>query len=353
MAEMKIGVVLHGITGRMGDVAHRALKEIARRGGVRVEGDAIVPVPIGVGRDQTKLAAYAQQNALADYATSPAEAMDRARALCKDFQVYHNSVTTGARLTTTLAVLSELDAATTGVFCEKPIALTLGDADRMIAAARENDIVLSYSFQGQFREATHRVRELIASDEIGRPIMARSISGAEIRPKTAMHDRLRGNGGPIVDSFCHTVTAWRCWFQSEPVRVRASGMTLAKRAEELASIEALAIDTATVIVDFASGDVGMHSTSWGLPKGVRTGGVSDLIGPKGVMTPGRDSIRVVKEGGEETVIDGLARDEDPSQVRHFAACVRGEAEPVNTGEDARIALNVSLAALESIETAEQ
>ena len=237
--------------------------------------------------------------------------------------------------------------------CEKPIALTLGDADRMIAAARENDIVLSYSFQGQFREATHRVRELIASDEIGRPIMARSISGAEIRPKTAMHDRLRGNGGPIVDSFCHTVTAWRCWFQSEPVRVRASGMTLAKRAEELASIEALAIDTATVIVDFASGDVGMHSTSWGLPKGVRTGGVSDLIGPKGVMTPGRDSIRVVKEGGEETVIDGLARDEDPSQVRHFAACVRGEAEPVNTGEDARIALNVSLAALESIETAEQ
>ena len=238
------------------------------------------------------------------------------------------------------------------VLCEKPIALTLEDAARMIAAARDNGIVLSYSFQGQFREATHRVRELIASDEIGRPIMARSVSGAEIRPKIAMHDRLRGNGGPIVDSFCHTTTAWRYWFQSEPVRVRASGMTFAEGAEELADIEALAIDTATVIVDFASGDVGTHTTSWGLPKGVRTGGIADMIGPKGVMTPGRDTIRIVKQGGEETVIDGLARDEDPSQVRHFVACVREEAEPVNTGEDAKIALSVSLAALESTETGE-
>ena len=238
------------------------------------------------------------------------------------------------------------------VLCEKPIALTLDDADRMIAAARDNGIVLSYSFQGQFREATHRVRELIASDEIGRPIMARSVSGAEIRPKIAMHDRRLGNGGPLVDSFCHTITAWRCWFQSEPVRVRASGMTFAKGAEELASIEALAIDTATVIVDFASDDVGTHTTSWGLPKGARTGGVNDLIGPRGVMTPGRDSVKIVKQGGEETVIDGLARDEDLNQVRHFVACVRGEAEPINTGEDARVALSVSLAALESIESGE-
>jgi len=236
------------------------------------------------------------------------------------------------------------------VLCEKPIALTLEDADRMISATRENNVVLSFSFQTRFSEATDRIRDLIQSGEVGRPIMVRMVSGAEIRPKIAMHDKLHGNNGPIVDVLCHSVNNWRYWFDSEPVRVRASGMILAKDAEELKSIEALAIDTGTVIVDFASGDVGSFSVSWGLPKGVKTGGMNDMLGPKGVIIPGHNQVKVIKRGGEETVIDGLARNMDLEQARYFVACVRGEKQPINTGEDAKITLRVSLAALESIET---
>jgi len=175
-------------------------------------------------------------------------------------------------------------------------------------------------------------------------------SGAEIRPKIAMHDRLHGNNGPIVDVVCHSLNNWRYWFQSEPVRVRASGMILAKDAEELTSIEALAVDTGSIIVDFASGDVGTFLTSWGLPKGVTLPGLNDMFGPKGVLIPGGAQVKIIKRGGEETVIDGLGGEMDLGQVRYFAQCVRGEKEPINTGEDAKIALRVSLAALEAIET---
>ena len=237
------------------------------------------------------------------------------------------------------------------VLCEKPMALSLDDADQMIAAARDNEVVLSFSFQGQFRESTAKVRELVAAGEIGRPIMIRQVHGAEIRPKLAMHDRLHGNNGPFVDTFCHSLTAWRTWLQSEPVCVKASGMTLARDAEELRGIAELAVDTGAALVEFASCDVGEFSASWGLPKGVRAGGLTQMLGPKGTMVPGRGSISITKRGGEETTVPNLATgNENIDQAKHFVACVRRECEPVNTGADARIALQVSLAALESMAT---
>ena len=50
------------------------------------------------------------------------------------------------------------------------------------------------------------------------------------------------------------------------------------------------------------------------------------------------------------MVDLATGNENVDQATRFIACVRGEAEPTNTGKDARIALRVSLAALESIET---
>jgi predicted dehydrogenase len=119
---MKIGVVLHGVTGRMGDVAYRALRAIGDEGGVRVGEDRVLPVPIGLGRDATKLAAYARKSGLQEQFADADAALARATAINRQFQIYHNAVPTGARHAVLLAVLPELDPATTGVFCERPIA---------------------------------------------------------------------------------------------------------------------------------------------------------------------------------------------------------------------------------------
>lgn len=235
------------------------------------------------------------------------------------------------------------------VLCEKPMALNITDAERMIDAARRNRTKLSFSFQMQYCGVTQKLREIMDAGEIGRPVMARVVASAEIRPKLAMHSRT-GNNGPVNDICCHTFTLWRHIFRSEPVRVQAAGMSIAKDAEVLRGIKDIAIDTATILVTFASGDVGVYSISWGLPRGSKWVTYQDILGPKGMIKPGNDTLTFIK-GAEETVVKNLTPTAgDDAQAAAFLQCVEQDTEPRNGPRDALIALEMSLAALESIET---
>ena len=234
------------------------------------------------------------------------------------------------------------------VLCEKPMSLSLIQGREMMAAAQSNGVKLTFSFQNQYSEVTEKLRSLMDAGEIGRPVMARIISMAEIRPKLAMHSKT-GNNGPIVDAACHHFTLWRYIFRSEPIRVQAGGLTIARNAEELRSVPDVAIDTATVIVTFASGDIGVVSTTWGLPRGTKASSQQEVLGPHGVLRPGANSIAVVKSA-DETVLPDLPRGGDKAQVAAFLECIDTDTEPRNTADDAFIALQVSLAAIESMET---
>ena len=62
MAEIRLGVIMYGVTGRMGTNQHlvRSILEIRRQGGVRLaSGDRVMPDPILVGRNAAKLEALA------------------------------------------------------------------------------------------------------------------------------------------------------------------------------------------------------------------------------------------------------------------------------------------------------
>src|SRR5512146_2495874 len=78
-ATNQIGVVIHGITGRMGDVARNALCVLNSNGGIRVGEQRWQAVPIGVGRDIKRLAEFAKGVGLEHYYDNVAAAMDKAR----------------------------------------------------------------------------------------------------------------------------------------------------------------------------------------------------------------------------------------------------------------------------------
>ena len=239
------------------------------------------------------------------------------------------------------------------VLCEKPIALTLEGADRMIEACRSHGVNLGLGFQRRFEERTHELAELVQHGEIGRPVMWRwNSSGPIVAGRPAMHDMRRGNGGPLVDKCCHYFDHWRVVLQAEPTRVMARGFTFAAGREELAGIEEMAPDTAAVIVEFDSGDAGVVTITWGLPPGVRGESMEDILGPEGALVITGDEIRVVKEGGDDRVIGCPREGEKEKEVHHFARAVLEGGEPEANGEDGRVALCVSLAALESIKTGE-
>ncbi|NLE76588.1 MAG: Gfo/Idh/MocA family oxidoreductase [Chloroflexi bacterium] len=237
------------------------------------------------------------------------------------------------------------------IFCEKPIALTLEQADAMIAAARAAGVRLTVGLQRRHLALQRRLRDLIAEGALGRPIVAHYFDALEIRPKRAMHDLARGNGGPIIDQCGHYFDQWRMLFNAEPVRVTARGVSFGQGRPELAHIQEVAPDTASIMVEHDSGDLGTLFITWGLAPGVNV--VREecrLFGPKGaVRFTGDMGLEWAREGGQ---VERLFCDEFhlEAEAKAWVASLREGVAPVVTPEDARRALEVSWAAIESLRT---
>lgn len=237
------------------------------------------------------------------------------------------------------------------ILCEKPIALTLKGADQMIEAARSHGVKLSVGFQLRRSRRTEELRKRIQGGELGRPVMFRRNISAPIRTtvgKPAMHDMRRGNGGPVVDICCHFFDLLRVILNAEPARVTAHGFVFAEGRKELRGIEEVAPDTAAILIEYNSGDLGVITITWGLPPGVQGGNMEDILGPEGAIVLTSNEIRVIKEGGETQRIISPQENEKAQEIRDFARAILEDIEPEVTGEDGRIALRVSLAALESM-----
>ncbi len=243
------------------------------------------------------------------------------------------------------------------VLCVKPIALSLEKASRMIEETREKRVKFCVGFMRRFSPVTDRVKKLISDGTVGRPVLYSIYNAAEVRPKILMHEK-GANGGPVIDMCCHYFDIWRVIFASEPVRVMAQGLIFGKGKKELQEIKELAYDTASIIVTFASGDIGAINITWGLPSGIRPlRQTEELWGPEGAIT-GLDfspkEIFILGQKGYKkkiTIEKGNSlQDSFDLLVEHFVQSIRVDKPLSVTGEDGRRALEVSLAALRSIES---
>ncbi len=235
---------------------------------------------------------------------------------------------------------------------EKPIAMRLDQADRMIAALEAAGVVYVLNYQSRFGDGPAAVRQCIRDRALGSPVMFRMHSAAHIRPKLAMHDMDRGNGGPLNDFMTHYFDYWRWLTGTDPVRVSAHGFTFAKDRPEIAHFKNKAPDTATVALEYGSGDLAAFSISWGLPPGVQPAGrMDDILGPQGALAPTRprDSFTILREGGAVEEFGPFGGDSQVLLTQHAIRAIRGE-EPVQaSAADGRIALAVTWAIYESLE----
>lgn len=242
------------------------------------------------------------------------------------------------------------------VLCEKPIALSLSEADRMIEAARQNNVRLAVGFMRRYSPVLEDLRRRLAAGELGHPIVYHAMDTRELRPKREMHDA-RANGGPVIDMGVHLFDEWSYIFRSSPVLVFAQGLKLAAGRPEIGHIRETAWDTATIVVRYASGDIGTFLVTWGLPPGVNPPGSPDRIyGPKGMVEADYErtyqQLRLTRESGACQVVATCERDMYEMEIEAVARFILdGKAAPAPaSGEDGKAALRVSLAALRSIET---
>lgn len=233
------------------------------------------------------------------------------------------------------------------VLTEKAIALSVPQAEAMIAAAKANDVHLSVSFQYRAFQRNQRYRELFQRGDFGGPVFVRYEDIREVRPKLAMHSQAL-NGGPVVDMAGHYFDLIRFFTGEEPMSVFASGHIFGKGKPRLAAVDDLAIDAAAIEVRMGGGHVLSVFVNWGMPEGFPGWGTEQFVGPA-------MSVRPVEGQVECTWADRKVRlpnaGPDPAgpaaRVADLASAIlRGTPLEV-TGEDGLAALKVSLGALES------
>ena len=135
------------------------------------------------------------------------------------------------------------------VLCEKPMAMNVAECDRMIAAARANQVKLGVAYYRHFYPIVSRAKELIAAGEIGQPVIAQ-INAFEFFNPTADHPRAwllrkdRSGGGPMFDFGCHRIEVLANIFGPiARVSARLANVVFEREVE----------DTATTLFQFESG----------------------------------------------------------------------------------------------------
>lgn len=206
MAERRIGIIMNGVTGRMGMNQHliRSIAAIRDEGGLKLRGgDIIMPDPILVGRDEARLAALAGAHGISRWTTDLGAAL-----AAREDTVFFDAATTKLRA----GLLTRAIEAGKHVYCEKPIAETLEDAVAVARLARQRGVKNGVVQDKLFLPGIRKLKMVIDSGFLGRLLSVRGEFGywvfeGDLQPpqRPSWNYRAADGGGIILDMLCH----WR------------------------------------------------------------------------------------------------------------------------------------------------
>jgi predicted dehydrogenase len=234
------------------------------------------------------------------------------------------------------------------VVSEKPIALTLEAADEMISASRKTGKKLTVIFNRRHNTVWHELQRRIHS--IVGPMVYNAQEIRSIRPKPAMHSR-SANGGPVIDCCVHDFDMVLQLF-GRPVSIFATGHAFGGNKEFLSAITDIAIDTAQITVQFEGGNQAHMFYAWGFPVGSQYWQYREFMGPDGIvrlMGEFGQEVHHYRADGRREVVYDMVEDGHATIIREFVNAIRTDGEVPVRAEDAREALRLALAALQSIE----
>lgn len=264
MTTQPIGIILNGVTGRMGTNQHliRSILAIRSQGGVRLaDGGIIMPEPVLVGRDLGKLQALAAAHGL-NHVTTDLDAALRDPA---------NSVYFDAQTTQRRAVdVRKAIAARKAIYCEKPTAVDTATALALYrectAAGLKNGVVQDKLWLPGLR----KLKLLIDSDFFGGIVSVRGEFGywvfeGDLQPaqRPSWNYRKEEGGGIILDMLCH----WRYLIDSLFGGVKSVSCLGARHIprrwdEKGRPYECTADDAAYATFETKSGIILQFNSSW-------------------------------------------------------------------------------------------
>ena len=206
MTQHRLGIIMNGVTGRMGTNQHllRSIVAIRNQGGVELaNGDRVMPEPILLGRNAHKLEALAKTHGIERWSTD----LDAALAN-RDDTVFFDAASTGLRP----SLINKAIAAGKHVYMEKPIAPTAQQALEMYRNAKAKGVKHGVVQDKLWLPGLLKLKMLIDSGFFGRILSVRGEFGywvfeGDWQPaqRPSWNYRKEDDGGIIVDMLCH----WR------------------------------------------------------------------------------------------------------------------------------------------------
>lgn len=244
------------------------------------------------------------------------------------------------------------------IIIEKPLSLTLEEADEMIATCREHKRKLMYAEELCFAPKYERVRKLVQEGAVGKIFQMRQCEKHSGPHSSWFYDVSQSGGGALMDMGCHGL-AWFRWMlggRPKALSVYAHMSTLLHKERTRGE------DNSICIVEFEGGAIGVAENSWAKHGGMDdrievygTAGVSyaDLFVGNSALTYSETGYGYAMEkagstkGWTFTIFEEAFNQGYPQELKHFIECVREDKQPVVTGEDGRAVLEMMYAAYHS------
>ncbi len=255
-----------------------------------------------------------------------------------------------------------VDAAAAGkhVVCEKPLAMNLAEADRMIEACHRARVKLMYAEELCFAPKYVRLKQLVDEGALGNIHLVKQ-SEKHSGPHSAWFwDVSRSGGGVTMDMGCHAIQFFR-WMLGQP---RAESV-YAEMRTSVHQDKTAGDDHSLLVVNFESGATGLAEESWVKPGGMDdcaevygSAGVAyaDLLQGSSILAYSERGVGYAVEkaglthGWSFTIFEEIWNYGFPQEFEHFVDCVLNDQQPLITGEDGWVVLEIIFAAYESART---
>ncbi|HLW77578.1 MAG TPA: Gfo/Idh/MocA family oxidoreductase [Bryobacteraceae bacterium] len=264
MAKKTVGIILNGVTGRMGTNQHlvRSILAIRQQGGIALpNGDSLWPEPVLVGRNAAKLRALAETHGVTKFGTNLDQCLaDPANS------IYFDAQTTNLRA----AAIRKAIQAGKHVYCEKPLADSMEDAIAIAKLAKARGIRHGIVQDKLYLPGIRKLKRLIDSGFFGRIFSVRGEFGYYVfegdwqpAQRPSWNYRAEDGGGIVMDMLSH----WRYLLDHTFGKIRRVSCHCAthvpKRWDEQGQpYDCTAEDTAYATFEIDGGIIVQINSSW-------------------------------------------------------------------------------------------
>lgn len=317
-------------------------------GGGNIAGHHVKGYMLGADR--------AQVTAIADVDTERARSYNEQLGAYEVFADYHDLITSPNVDAVDICLPHHLHkdaivaAAGAGkhILCEKPLCLTIEEADAVTTAVKESGVTLMCAHNQLFLPTVATAHEMIRSGKLGQVFAARTtdVFALNVTAESIGWRRARATsgGGELIDTGYHPNYLLLHLVDSEPVRVAAM---LSRHRLDFLEGE----DTAHVLVEFADGTIGSIATGWAYEPAGSTERFSVAGAVGSLWSDGRTLYFKARGGQPEVVQDSGPAPVDTYalEVVDFIDCLHEGRRPLNTEVEGVNVLKLILAAYASAE----